>query len=1118
MNAQLKYKVGIDVGSNSVGFAAIEVDGKGMPQRILNSLVQVHDSGVDPEQAKAAVTRLASSGVARRTRRMIQRRAKRLKRLDKRLIELGWPIVEHESSKDPYLPWKVRAQLAQERLEGKELEEALSIAVRHMARHRGWRSPYARVESLFQRKPPSDQFEAMKEAVTSVSGVVFDDEVTPAEVVLDLGLNPDNRLRSAGSKVYGPDSVKAGVSVAGKEKLGVFGGKLMQSDNAGELLKIGEVQGLSDDLVKSLIRWVFESESPVGKAGERVGVDPLPGQTGKRAPKAHPAFQKFRIVSVVANLKISEQGTLRELTPQEKRAAIDLLMDDYAADGITWTDVAEVIGVPRNALKGTATLSPEGERPSSAPPSNTTMRRIYESKIKPLILWWEEADEEERAALVVALSNADVLNESDPGAEAVSEFLGSLDESILEKLDSVALPAGRAAYSVDSLERLTRRMFEGSLNLHEARKVEFGVDDTWAPPAEPIGAPVGNPAVDRVLKIVNRWLLAAVKEWGAPESINIEHVRSGFSSEASSREYEREVQKRYGRNKKIVQEARERLGITSKMRPSDVTRYIALRRQNSQCAYCGTAISFPNSQMDHIVPRKGEGSTNTRDNLVAVCEICNSAKSNIPFAVWASKSSRNGVSVDEAVERVKFWIDDEGLSRKQNSNFKRDVIARFKRTSEDEPIDARSIESVAWMANELRDRITSHFNGAESDVKVRVFPGAITAEARKASGFEGKIEFIGGSGKTRFDRRHHAMDAAVISLMTDFVAQTLAERDSIRRAEHYSNAGVMTWKEYRGKDVAHRVAYGNWLNYMNRLMFLFNAALANDEIPVMQYVRLRLGNGAAHEATIRKLETKRIGDAWTRNEIDQASTPQMWIALSRDPEFSEKDGLPENNERKLRIKQQWFGSNDEVRILPKKIAAVAVRDGYAEVGNSIHHVRIYRINGKKTTYGMIRVFAADLLNHQHTDLFNVPLGPETISMRDAKPLVRDAVLAGDAEYLTWLVSGTELRLDLSDPSFKKNAIGDVLADFPMITNWTVKGMPTNSKLALKPTLLSGEGIEFVEHSAGSELLLSASKPGWRVELGALMKAASVEVVWRSALGVPRNESRGGLPVVTVVKG
>lgn len=89
MNEHPLYKVGIDVGRNSVGFAAIEVNEQGTPIRILNSLVQVHDSGVDPEQAKGAITRLASSGVARRTRRLIQRRRKRLNRLDRHLIDLG---------------------------------------------------------------------------------------------------------------------------------------------------------------------------------------------------------------------------------------------------------------------------------------------------------------------------------------------------------------------------------------------------------------------------------------------------------------------------------------------------------------------------------------------------------------------------------------------------------------------------------------------------------------------------------------------------------------------------------------------------------------------------------------------------------------------------------------------------------------------------------------------------------------------------------------------------------------------------------------------------------------------------------------------------------------------
>lgn len=1118
MNEHPLYKVGIDVGRNSVGFAAIEVNEQGTPIRILNSLVQVHDSGVDPEQAKGAITRLASSGVARRTRRLIQRRRKRLNRLDRHLIDLGWPIISHEEFNDPYLPWKIRAKLSQEKLEGEELKESLSIAVRHIARHRGWRSPYTRVESLFTKRPPSDQLNAVKEKVASISDVVFDDDATPAEVVVNLGLNPDCRLRTAASKEYGEKSFKGGVSVAGLEKLGVFCGKLMQSDNAGELIKIGGVQGLNDDLIKNLIRWVFESESPVGKAGERAGTDPLPGQTGKRAPKAHPAFQKFRIVSVVANLKITENGVLRNLTAKEKRKAIDLLMNDDAVDGITWNDVAEEIGVARNDLKGTATLSAEGERPSAVPPSNTTMRRIYESKIKPLINWWDKADDVERGALVTALSNADVLDEDDPGAESVQNFLASLDESILEKLDAISLPAGRAAYSVDSLERLTKRMFDDSVNLHEARKIEFDVDDTWTPPAEPVGAPVGNPSVDRVLKIVNRWLMAVTRKWGSPVSVNIEHVRSGFASEASVREYERELKKRNERNRKIVEEMRD-LGITGKIRSSNIARHIALRRQNSQCVYCGMCISYTNSEMDHIVPRKGEGSTNTRDNLVAVCEICNKSKSNIPFAVWASQSTRPGVSVDEAVERVRYWIGDDGLTRKQDCNFKKDVIARLKRTSEDEPIDGRSMESVAWMANELRNRIGGHFKSINDDVKVQVFRGSITSEARKASGFEGKVELIGGKGKTRFDRRHHAMDASVIALMSNYVAQTLAERDSIRKAEQYANTGRYTWKEYRGSDAAHWIAYSKWLNWMNDLIILFNAALRNDEIPVMQNVRLRLGDGTAHDATIRKFDKdkKRVGDAWTRDEIDRASTPQMWIALSRDPDFSQKDGLPENSERKIRIKQEWFESNDRVNILPKKIAAIPVRHGYAEVGNAIHHARLYKIKGKKTTYGMVRVFAADLLKYQHDDLFNAPLGPETISMRNANPAVRDAVLSGEAEYLTWIVTGSEFVLNLDAPPFCKNAIGDVLQDFPDIRSWIVKGFPEHNKIALKPSLLSAEGLDQVDHSQGSDRILSANKPGWRITVGELMKAPSIQLVWRTTLGEPRYESRAGLPVTKIIK-
>ncbi|WIK59321.1 HNH endonuclease [Actinotignum urinale] len=1119
MNAFCTYRVGIDVGTNSVGFAAIKVDEHNTPQKVLNNLVVLHDSGVDPKKATNAKTRLATSGVARRTRRLYQQRRKRLQDLDNHIQALGWPIIDHEESPDPYLPWKTRASLATEPMEEDKLGEALSIAVRHMARHRGWRSPYERIENLFIEKPASSQFEAMKTEATKATGVLFDDDVTPAQVVVEMGLCPDIRLRTSAGNKYSANSVKGGENVAGKDKIGIFAGKLMQSDNAGELLKIGKIQNLNESLVKDLIRWVFQAKSPKGAATQRAGFDELPGQEKfKRLAKDHPEFQEFKIIQVVANIRVKDGSGLRALSPEEKNTVIDFLMDDHGEDGITWSDVADLLGLKRRQLHGVSSQSPDGERPSTYPPSNSTNRAIYRSKIKSLIEWWKNADTDEQNAMVKLLSNSDVLDTDEPGSESAEAFLSSLDENTLAKIDTdVKLPAGRASYSLDSIRRLNQCMFKNSVDLHEARKIEFGVDDSWVPPTEPIGAPVGNPAVDRVLKIVNRWITATEKKWGTPISVNIEHVRDALQSEKRVREYEKENKQRYERNQKIVQEAHDTFGITIKPGRYDITRYVALRRQNCQCVYCGTPIDFHNAQMDHIIPRKGVGSTSTRDNLVAICEVCNKTKSNLPFGVWAESSARPGVSVKEAVVRVRAWKRDDGLTAKQEANFKKDVIARLTRTVEDAPIDNRSIESVAWMARELRERIAGHYRQQGNETTVNVYRGWITSEARKASGFENKVNFIGGHGKIRLDRRHHAMDAATIALMSDTVAQVLTERNSIREAEYIKNVPTKTWKEYRGSTPTQRVIYGKWLNSMNQLLFLFNEELYHDSIPVMQSLRLRLGNGTAHDAIIRKMVGKQVGSAWSKDEIDRASTPQMWIALSRDPDFSEKDGLPENPHRELRIKNEWFKANETIPVFPKKIAAIAVRNGYAEVGDTIHHVRLYAIPGKKTTYGMVRVFGFDLVQHKDKDLFNVPLGPETLSMRDAKPVTRNAILEGKAEYLGWLVRGTELELDLSHSYFHKNAIGEFLNDFPDNKRWVVKRHDSNSTITLRPLIISSEGLDKFDLSDGSLQIISTKGKGWKIAVNALLGNSLVKKIHRNALGEERETSNCNLPVTTVLK-
>ena len=1084
----VRYRVGIDVGTNSTGFCAVEVDENGFPQKILNSLVYVHDSGLDPDGKKTATTRKAASGVARRMRRLVRRRAKRLQELDTYLESLGWPLVDLEKEKDPYFPWRVRAQLLRQRVSDDDLrQKMLSVAVCHMARHRGWRSPYSRTESLLQLQPASDLLIALRERVEEVIGFPMEYDAYPAQIVDTL------LTYKLHQKMRGPQ--------------GILGGKLMQSDNAAEILEICSVQGVAEETTHELVLKIFAAQSARGSARGRVAKDALPGQGAHpRAERAHPAFQKFRIVSVLANLRISEGGTRRVLTRDELEGLTDFLMSDPGKDNPTWQDVAENLGVDRADLHGTAAQGPDGAPASAQPPIDVTNQKICAlKKIPALVAWWKEADDELRGAFVDACSN--VGSGEDSAASAiVDEFLSERSEDELAAIEGLNLTGGRSAYSVDSLQRLTRVMLEECCDLHEARKKEFGVDDSWTPPAEPINGQTGNPAVDRVTKQVARWLSACERRWGAPEAINIEHVRSALGSERMARELMSENRRREAQNLKIIDAMNTHLGI-GKARPSDVIRYRALTRQNGQCLYCGTPITFQTLEMDHIVPRKNSGSTNTRTNLAAVCRSCNLSKSNIPFAVWAGKSENPNISLAAALKRVRGFIADPDMRGKEAAKFKKAVADRLKATKPDAEFDGRSMESVAWMANELRHRIENHFKRSSAETRVCVYRGALTAEARKASKFEGRVNLIGGGGKTRFDRRHHAMDALTIALMREGISQTLALRINMRESQ-YNLGTEQTWKQFTGASEGARRTWEQWSEGMLRASELFNIALNEDAIPIVENSRLRFGSGKVHEDSMRPLMKLPLGEELSVEMIDRAATPALWCALTRHPGFDAKKGLPADPHREIHVNGRRITGEEKIDFFPTGAACIAVRGGYCELGSSFHHSRIYRMwtaKGKEF-YGQVRVYQVDLVKHQKEDLFSVELPPQSISVRTAEPKVREALVAGRCEYIGWLVVGDEIEVDIS--SFSSGAISELAEAYPMCTRWKVAGFKEPDVVRLRPRLLSAEGIP-EESPKGIQEIVSGQ--GWRPAVNKLFSNHSVRIIRRTALGEERWHKHGSLP-------
>lgn len=1112
MVLQKNYRVGIDVGLRSTGFAAIEVDENGAPLELLNILTFIHDAGVDPEEQKTAKTRRLTAGVARRMRRLIRRRRQRLAQLDEFITSQGWPIIEHEEDSDPYLPWRVRAELSEEKIDDpEELAEMLSIAVRHMARHRGWRNPYARVESLLAAQEPSEKLDGMRERAENLLGYELDPYSTPAQLVAAVGYTPERRLRQS------------------SKKEGLLGGKLMQSDNVLEIRNWFEMQSLPEDLLKALVLEVFRAESPMGSAAERVGKDALPGQGSKdRALRASLVFQEFRIISILTNLRIREDGNDRPLTAEELQLANDFLMKQTDDEYLGWGDVAKELGINRNQLRGTAKETSDGERASARPPIMVTNKRMNETKIKPIKVWWQSASPEEQELLIELLSNAlsPEKLETDPNGPAVAELIDSLSEDDLLLLEGLKLPDGRVAYSKDSLRRLTKRMLSESIDLTYARQAEFGVSNDWRPPADPIGKPVGNASVDRVAKQVARWLSAIRSEYGDPKSIQIEHVREGLSSEKVARERDREMQKRFEANRKMQREIADELGLSGDVRGADVVRYQAIQRQHSQCLYCGEMITFRNTEMDHILPRAGAGSTNARVNLAAVCITCNRQKGNTPFAIWAENTSREGVNVIEAIRRVRNFDRDPGSSPKDFKRFQNEVIQRLERKEYDSEVDARSMESVAWMARELHHRIQSEF----PNTTVNVFRGELTAEARRTTvqengritkdgrpadlEFQYALPFIGGAGKTRLDRRHHAVDAAVVALMRPQVAKTLKERIDIRNAQRYTRSENNAWKTHLGSSPQIML---DWQEDMVVLCELLAAAMQADRIPVVNNVRLRLGNGSAHMDTVTSFTPKgakhwRVGDEISLEVIDRASTPALWCALTRHPDFDPENGLPASDSREIRVNHQKLGPTDEIQFFGSNAAFLAVRGGYAAIGNTIHHARVYRINGKKPVYAMVRVFATDLARHRGDDLFTVNLPLQSISMRTAEPKIRKALADGTAEYLGWLVVGDELKLDMSQMT--KGDIGELLNALPEISRWTLTGFYSESKLRLRPRLVAAEGLANLpedSHLREKSISTILEGPGWRPAVNVVFGSCNPVVIRRDTLGQPRLESQAHLP-------
>ena len=199
--AAADYRLGLDLGTNSIGWCAVQLDEAGNPSGVLGAGVRIltpnEEAGRDPQsKATLAATRRAARSARRRRDRFVRRRA----RLVQVLVNAGLLPEDRKSAArlhrlDPY--W-LRAAALDQRLEPYEIGRALF----HLNQRRGFKSN--RVTDV-----GDDEKGAVRAGATALEAkLVVDQARTLGELLARL-----NGRDKLGRRLKGTDSARAPRSV-----------------------------------------------------------------------------------------------------------------------------------------------------------------------------------------------------------------------------------------------------------------------------------------------------------------------------------------------------------------------------------------------------------------------------------------------------------------------------------------------------------------------------------------------------------------------------------------------------------------------------------------------------------------------------------------------------------------------------------------------------------------------------------------------------------------------------------------------------------------------------------------------------------------------------------------
>jgi CRISPR-associated endonuclease Csn1 len=729
--------LGLDIGSNSIGWALIELQ-EGRPTAIIDTGVRIFNRAVEdkiptPKNAKRRQARLA--------RRVIQRRARRKSRMQNYLISINLLPADLIATKDREKllnalgdPYMLRARALDQPLAPHELGRVLL----HLVQRRGFLSN--RKTAMGDLVDDPDVLAVLREEDAEEELKPTNEEGQFKQQIAALR----DRIKDSGYRTLG-EYLHNNPDLESKRNRIRNGGDL-RTDRAmyrHELESIWHVQKKFHDTLRAntleTIEDIIFYQRPLKLKSDRVGKCSLETKK-KRCAIARLEYQQFRYLQDVNNLAYIDPNTdeLRRLTDDQRSRVLPLF---EVKKNVTYPQIRKALGFDK-------TYQFNLERAENKKlKGNLTAISIAE-----ILPQWSDFNHLQKNQLVEDL----LTYEKRSNLKDRLERHWKLDTSTAIQLCLLEFEDGYGNLSLKAINRLLPHLLEGKIYSDARLAADYGFEQEDINLDRLPRAPtLTNPIVNRGLNEVRRLVNAIIKVYGKPAVIRLEMARD---LEMNTKRY-KQFTTRQKKNTQSNDEAKDKWTAYSKANASlglrkyptrdQKIKYRLWMDQNQRCAYSNQSIAInqlfsDDTEVDHIIPYSMSLDDSYMNKVVCFSRENRTKAQKTPIEAYGGDVEK----WDQISQAIQRW--DKALYSK---------VQRFYKRSDDLDQDfiSSQLNDTRYISKEALVYVK------KLGVDVTTSKGIVTSWLRHQWGLNSILSED--EQKDRSDHRQHAIDATITACL-----------------------------------------------------------------------------------------------------------------------------------------------------------------------------------------------------------------------------------------------------------------------------------------------------------------------------------------------------------------